>query len=415
MKCRYCGSPIDPDAKKCPNCLWEGDDIAIEDIKNSDNSEDQEDLFESVDQPNTNEQASELPNDEIVDENIVHGLTKRAFFDYYIPDKIRSNTLWAVYLLFFSALANCLSALYDFYFGVICAAVCLALANSIKKTLNIGPAIGACVFTILITVINFVMTQTITGWISIIAAIFCCTSLNKFNSMWTIYTVTNKVPMLDPLDKARADARKERTPKKIGWIVYYAALALCFVGVVTHYALALSYIAKFDFGTTDANHYVNEFYGIDMTLRADWDVYDSKELASENEYTYGTSEPTAVDTQLLMYAATEKGEFVLIESYFIESLLYNSESMADEFEVLYGSGARTCERLSDVEYNGNLYEVLYIEYETTDEESGAKITYYDKLFTRTEGSYCVSVYVSTTEGADRLEDVCAMLMSSNAK
>ena len=263
MKCRYCGNPIEADAKKCPSCLWEGDDLAVEDdaqVKKEEPKEEQEppkdDLFEQATDANSenNEETTHSePKEEKAPENVVVGLTKKEFFDFYIPEKIRSNALWASYFLFASAIAFCFTAIFNFYYGVICSVVCLVLAIAIKKTLSIGPAIASCIFTILLTIVNFMLSQRITGWWAIVASIFCCTALNKFNSLWTIYSATSKVPTLDPIDKARSEARKNQKPNKAGWIVYYAALILCIVGVVVHYTFALSYISKFDFGTTEGN------------------------------------------------------------------------------------------------------------------------------------------------------------------
>jgi len=422
MKCRYCGNPISPDAKKCPSCLWEGDDLAVEDnaeIKKEEaEKEPTTDAQDSYFEPASNEpkqseeNVNEEPKEEKAPDNIVMGLTKKEFFDFYIPEKIRSNALWAVYLLFFSALANCVSALYDFYFGLICSAVCLVLAIAIKKTLSIGPAIGACVFTILLTIINFIVAQTITGWIAIVASVFCCTSLNKFNSLWTIYTATSKVPTLDPMDKARADARREKKNKKVGWVVFYVALALCLVGVIVHYVFALTYISKFDYGVTEGNHYSNEFVDVDMTLDSDWTVFDKKQLAELNLNVYGIEDSTAVDTQYLLYATTETDEVVLIESLFLESMLYSSERLADEYEDSYKYEASKLERQDPIEYNGNVYEVIYLEYKYQDTDEGGNtvdVVYYEKLLARTEGSYSFSIYISTTESAERLEEICAML------
>lgn len=418
MKCRYCGSPVSTEDQSCPVCRA-SDDFAVEDTAEENPAEEKNTENEQFEAAQDTENASneqqqtepQQPN------NIVPGLSKKEFFNFYIPEKIRSNALWAVYLLFASALANCVSALWDFYFGVICAVVCLVLAIAIKKTLSIGPAIGACVFTILLTIINFVLTQTVTGWLAIVATIWCCVELNKFNHMWTIYTVTSKVPTLSPVDAARAEQRKTRRNKKAGWVVYYVALALCLVGTVAHYVFALTYISKFTFGETDGQRYTNEFYSIDMTFDAGWEVFDKGQLSEMNEEIYWVEDPTEVDTQYILYAMTEKNDMVSIESYFMESLLYSGSDFAEEFEEAYKNDADVFERLDDVEYNGKRYEVIYFTYTYMDtDENGneTEVTAYEKYFIRTEGSYCITIMVYTENEAN-LDEICAMVMGEKAE
>lgn len=424
MKCRYCGNPISPEDKKCPTCLWEGDDLAIPDDEEVKQDEKNENTAEPTDAQNeqswsandTENTQSEQPKSEpqfgeqAQPNNIIPGLTKREFFDFYIPEKMRSNALWAVYLLFFSALVNVFSALADFYSGIICAVVCLALAIAIKTTLSIGPAIAACIFTILLTVINLFVFETLSGWISIVASVYCCTSLSKFNSMWAIYTATAKVPMLDPMDMVRAEKRKSKKNKKIGWIIYYVVLVLSLIGVVVHYVFAITYVSKFTVGVTDGKHYTNEFYALDITLDSDWTVLNEQELSEMNDEVYWVADPSATDTQYVLYSYSENNEMVLIESHFLGTLFYSGSDVADEYEETYGYDADTTERLSDVEYNGKVYEVVYLTYEYP--ETGENV--YEKYFVRTEGSFCVTIYVAAYS-EEALEETCAMIFGATAE
>lgn len=431
MKCRYCGNPISPEDKKCPSCLWEGDDLAIPDdaeVKQEENTENtqNEAQFEQSEQAAQTEQTENTGNTENTQgeqpksdpffdpqpeiNNIVPGLTKKEFFDFYIPEKIRLNAVWAVYLLFFSAIANCFSALSNFYSGIICSVVCLALAIAIKKTLNIGPAIAACIFTILLTGVNFLVYDTLSGWVAVIASIYCCSSLSKFNSMWAIYTATAKIPLLDPMDKARAEKRRSKKHKNIGWIIYYVILGLCIVGVVANYAVSLTYVSKFTKGELDGKHYTNEFYALDITFDSDWTVLEGEDLAKMNDEVYWVADPSATDTQYIVYSYGAKDEMVLIESYFMNTLIYSGSDVADDYELNFGLEADTADRLDDVEYNGKVYEVVYLTYELT--ETGE--TAYEKYFVRTEGSFCVTIFVAAYSEAD-LEAACAMVFGSKAE
>ena len=440
MKCRYCGNPISPEDKKCPSCLWEGDDLAIpddEEVKAAETEEPAEEKDNAT--QNTAEQAENTAGEENAQKsedtengpngdnaqyeeqpmvnNIVVGLTKKEFFDFYIPEKIRSNALWAAYLLFASALINCISAFSDFYTGIICAVVCLGLAIAIKKTLSIGPAIAACVFSIFLTGVNLFMYETVSGWWSIVASIYCIVSLSKFNSMWVIYTATSKVPILDPIDTAQAERRKSKKKNIVGWVVYYVAMALVLVGVVVHFVFATSYVSKFTVGETNGNHYTNEFFSIDMTLDSGWTILDKEQLSEMNEDIYWMAEPTATDMQYVMYAYNDKDDYVMIESMYMETLIYNGSDVADEYEATYRYDADSVERLADVEYNGKKYEVLAMVYTYTDTDANGnevEVTYYDKCFVRTEGSYCVTIYVTAHDEAS-LENICAMLLGEKAE